>query len=77
MIQTEFLDRSGKPIHVGDIVQYRLSLNSKHAGPSLLRVVQTKSGVVKLADPRSEGNVGWPLRKGYEKYLSIVDTSGR
>lgn len=76
-MQTEFFDRTGKPLYVGDVVQYRLSLNSKHGGASLLKVVRNKKGVVKLADPRSDDNAGWVLRKNYEQYLTLFDTSGR
>lgn len=76
-MQTEFHDKSGNPIYIGDIVQYRLSLNSKHGGPSLLKVVRNKKGEVKLADPRTQDNVGWTLRKNYEQHLTIVDTSER
>jgi|GEM_PF-5488622 len=74
-METEFKDRSGKVIHFGDIVQYRLS--TVRQGPSLMRVVQGRHGRAVLVDPRSTSNRGLNLSKLYEKYISIVDTSGR
>lgn len=76
-MRTEFNDRTGKPIYTGDIVQYRLSLNSKHGGASILKVVRNKKGIVKLTRPDSTENDGKVLRKNYEQYLTIIDTSER
>lgn len=77
LMKTEFSDRSGKPLYVGDIVQHRLSLNSKHGGPVVLRVISTKKGI-KLADARiANPQYGWLLRKPDERYLSLMDTSER
>lgn len=77
-METDFSDKSGKPIYIGDIVQYRLS----DAG-TLLKVVKTKKGI-KLVNPQcTDGNLNQvyrgsvPLNKSYEKYVSIVDTSER
>ena len=74
-METEFKDRGGKVIHFGDIVQYRLSALSQ--GPFIVRVIRGKHGRVVLVDPRSTSNNGLKLCKKYEKYISIVDTSGR
>lgn len=74
-MKTEFQDRAGNDIYIGDIVQYRLSTLTQ--GPTLLRVVRNKKGVVKLADPRNPENNGMVLRKNYQKYLTIVDKSVR
>lgn len=77
-MKTEFVDRSGKPIYIGDIVQYRLT-----GGGTLVKVVQTKKGV-KLVDLRYEekhpnqaykGSIS--MGKQYEKYVSIIDTTAR
>lgn len=76
-MKTEFSDRLGRPIYVGDVIQYRLGLNSKHGGPVLLRVIKTKRGIkladVRLVDPKD----GWLLRKTYERNMVVTDTSGR
>ncbi len=72
---TEFEDRSGKTIYVGDVVQYRL--NALTQGPTRLLVARNKKGLVSLVDPRSTSKKGLRMSKVYEKYVSIIDTSGR
>jgi len=78
-MKTEFFDRSGKPLYLGDTVQYRLNSSSA----SLLKVAKTKKGI-ELVNPEyartypnqaHRGSI--PVSRKYEKYLSIVDTSER
>lgn len=76
-MKTDFHDRSGKPIYVGDLVQYRLGLNGKSTGPRVMKVVRNKKGVIKLCALSDTNKAGWILRKNYEEYLTIIDTSGR
>lgn len=76
-MKTEFSDRLGRPIYVGDVIQYRLGLNSKHGGPKSYRIIKTKRAV-KLADVRlAEPKDGLLLRKTYERHIVITDTSRR
>ena len=76
MSKTEFIDKAGKPIYTGDIVQYRLSLNAKRGGgPWTMQVHKTKKGI-KLVDPETKsGNLF--LRINIVEYISIIYTSQR
>jgi len=75
-MQTEFYDKSGKPLYVGDIVSYFLS-GIGSGGPVSLRVTRNKKGVVKLSHPNDPDKRGFILRKTYEKHLTLIDTSER
>lgn len=73
-MKTGFFDKSGKPVYIGDIVQYRLNLGSAVQ----LEVVKTKQGIRLLNPNRTQpSSSGIPLQKKYEQYISIVDTSHR
>ncbi len=77
MTKTDLCDKNGKPIYVGDIVQHRLSLNSKHGGPKLYRIIQNKKGQVLLADPNTTDNYGHKLEKSILPYITVFDTRNR
>ncbi len=73
MDKTEFCDRSGKPLHVGDIVQYRLGkFAKKSGGPSLFRIIRTKKGVG-LGDPHADSGAIRLMRKNYEQYITLFE----
>lgn len=74
MTETGFNDRSKKPIYIGDILEYRLSLNSKKGGPTRCTIINTKKGLKLSFDG---GLSGWIMRKSYEQYIAIIDTSRR
>jgi len=74
-MKTEFSDRSGKPIYVGDIVRYRLNSSSA----TLQVVVKTKRGI-RLVDPNYANTYpnkapksSIPMSKLYEQYVSIIE----
>jgi len=77
-MKTEFSDRFGKPLYVGDIVQYSLGkMGFKGNGPTLWRVVSSKKGI-KLADPRAGFTTeGTLMHRKYEPYLTLMDTTER
>lgn len=74
----EFKDRSGKPIHPGDIVQYQLgTFGKKSGGPTRYRIAKSKKGLVlqfwfmnKWTDQRL-------LQANDQQHISIIDTSER
>lgn len=76
MDKTEFSDKSGKPLYIGDIIQWRLGKFGKSGGPTLHKVIRTKKGV-KLVNPDSNGPEGMLLRKSDEQYISLFDSSHR
>jgi hypothetical protein len=76
-MKTEFNDRSGKPIHTGDIIQWRLGKYAmKSRGPNLYRVIKTKKGI-KLTPADAPQDNGWAPRKNQEEFMTIVDTKYR
>lgn len=77
-MKTEFCDKFGKALYVGDVVRYSLGKTGfKGQGPTLWRIIKSKKGV-KLADPRMIGATeGTMMHHKYEKYLTLMDISGR
>lgn len=76
-MKTEFNDKSGKVIYVGDIVQWQLGkFGKKSGGPSLFRVINTKKGP-KIVVAHDSHDTGWLLRKNHEKFITIIDTKYR
>jgi len=72
---TEFEDRNGTIIYIGDIVQYQI--NALTQGPTRLRVARDKKGLISLIDSQSKAKKGFRMSKVYERYVSIIDTSTR
>ena len=74
MAQTEYKDRSGKPIYTGDIVQYKLS------SPSKCIIVKSKRGIflcfIRAAEQYSLKD-SLPMRSNLEQHISIIDTRNR
>ena len=75
-MKTEFTDRHGKALYVGDIVRYYLS-DIGSGGPVLLRIVRNKKGVVKVCHPRDTNKSGWVLRQTHANNMTLFDTSER
>ena len=75
-MKTEFSDKFGKPLYVGDIVRYYLS-DMGPGGPQLLQIARNKKGVVKLISPGDPDKKGWVLRHTYTKHLTLMDTQHR
>lgn len=75
-MQTEFNDKSGKPLYVGDIVSYHLS-GMGSGGPVSLKITRNKKGVIRLSHPHDPNKGGMVLRKNYEPYLTLINTSRR
>lgn len=75
-MKTEFYDKNGKPLYIGDIILYFLS-GIGSGGPAHMKITRNKKGVVRLSAPNNADKNGWILRKTYEKYITLIDTSGR
>lgn len=76
MAQTEFKDKTGKPIYTGDIIQWRLSkFAKKNDGPAFYQVYASKKRGVMVRF--SKDSVGRPLREHDCQYIVVVDTSER
>lgn len=77
-MNTDFHDRSGKDLYVGDLVQYRLS---KNTGPITMQIVRMKHGFGfidhRLVTDLNATYKAIRLSKTYETYLSLLDTSER
>jgi hypothetical protein len=72
---TEFEDKNGTIINIGDIVQYQV--NALTQGPTKLRVARDKKGLISLIDPHKTSKKGLRMSKVYERYVRIIDTSAR
>lgn len=77
MDNTGFVDRSGKALYVGDIIQWRLGkFAKKSAGPTHYQLVRTKKGI-KLMNIEHPATAGWLLRKTDSQFITLIDTSER
>ena len=75
-MKTEFTDKFGKPLYVGDIVRYYLS-DMGPGGPQSLQIARNKKGVIKLISPGDPNKNGWVMRHTHGKYLTLIDTQYR
>jgi len=74
-IMTGFTDKTGRDIHIGDIVQHRLGkFNKASAGPS--RTVVSRYGKKIVLAPESQPDSlasSATLNKSIAQYLTIID----
>lgn len=73
---TGFTDKFGRPLYIGDIIQYYLS-GIGPSGPQLLQIARNKKGVIKLIYPGDPDKVGWVMRHTDGKYTTLIDTQYR
>lgn len=74
-IDTGFKDKTGKAIHIDDIVQHRLGKFGKSGGATTKRVIKSGKRFV-LADV-SNGTYGSRLSDDITPYLVIIDCPHR
>ncbi|HXH04900.1 MAG TPA: hypothetical protein VNI82_00555 [Candidatus Nitrosotenuis sp.] len=74
MNETEFSDKSGKQLCMGDIVQWRLGKFAKKSnGPAIYRIDRTRKGVF-LVNVHDE-EIRWRLRKTHESFIVLIERS--
>lgn len=71
---TEFFDRTGKQIYLGDTLQIRLGKSLKHGGATLVKVVKFGKNVqLRSFDDLNPARGGYNLTKQIASISVIVD----
>ena len=74
IIDTGFYDKTGKPIHVGDVVQYRLGKFGKSGGSILKRVEKCGKRFCLVDESLSASqHTGVKINDATCQYLVVID----
>lgn len=73
--KTEFVDKSGRTIHIGDVIQYRLGVNGLSGGPQRFRIIRFGKHVHAVAEHETNPNYGGiRLASLPAEYIVVVKT---